>query len=51
VDAAKKISTESGKQFDPSVVAAFLKVVRDFDEVRRKYKDELAGIHTSISRR
>ena len=45
VDAAKQISGESGKQFDPSVVAAFLKVVRDFDEVRRKYKDELAGIH------
>jgi putative two-component system response regulator len=45
VEAAKKISNESGKQFDPSVVAAFLKVVREFDEVRRKYKDELAGIH------
>jgi putative two-component system response regulator len=45
VDAAKKISNDAGKQFDPSVVAAFLKVVREFDEVRRKYKDELAGIH------
>jgi putative two-component system response regulator len=45
VDAAKKISNDSGKQFDPSVVAAFLKVVREFDEVRRKYKDELEGIH------
>jgi putative two-component system response regulator len=45
VDAAKRISNEGGKQFDPSVVAAFLKVVRDFDAVRRKHKDELEGIH------
>ena len=45
VDAAKRISNESGKQFDPSVVAAFLKVVREFDTVRRKHKDELEGIH------
>ena len=45
VDAAKRISNEGGKQFDPSVVAAFLKVVRDFDGVRRKHKDELEGIH------
>jgi len=45
VDAAKKISAEGGKQFDPSVVAAFLKVVREFDAVRHKYKDELEGIH------
>ena len=45
VDAAKRISADAGKQFDPSVVAAFLKVVRDFDAVRHKYKDELEGIH------
>ncbi len=45
VDAAKRISGEGGKQFDPAMVAAFLKVVREFDAVRRKYKDELAGIH------
>ena len=45
VDAAKQISNESGKQFDPTVVAAFLKSVREFDEVRRRYKDELEGIH------
>jgi putative two-component system response regulator len=45
VDAAKRISAESGKQFDPSVVAAFLKVVRELDAVRHKYKDELEGIH------
>ena len=45
IDAAKKIAAESGKQFDPTVVAAFMKVVKDFDEVRKKYKDELEGIH------
>jgi putative two-component system response regulator len=45
IDAAKKISAESGKQFDPSVVAAFMKVVKEFDGVRHKYKDELEGIH------
>ena len=45
MEAAKKIAAESGKQFDPSVVAAFMKVVKEFDEVRGKYKDELEGIH------
>jgi putative two-component system response regulator len=45
MDAAKKIAAESGKQFDPSVVAAFMNVVNEFDEVRAKYKDELEGIH------
>ena len=45
MDAAKKIAAESGKQFDPSVVAAFMKVVKEFDEVRTRYKDELEGIH------
>jgi len=45
MEAAKRISADSGKQFDPSVVAAFMKVVKDFDEVRSRYKDELAGIH------
>ena len=45
MDAAKKITAESGKQFDPSVVAAFMKVVKEFDEVRARYKDELEGIH------
>jgi putative two-component system response regulator len=45
IDAAKRIGAESGKQFDPSVVAAFMKVVKDFDGVRHKYKDELEGIH------
>ena len=45
VEAAKRIAAESGKQFDPSVVAAFMKVMKEFDEVRAKYKDELEGIH------
>jgi len=44
-EAAKIISGEGGKQFDPTVVAAFLKVLREFEAVRAKYKDELAGIH------
>ena len=45
MEAAKRIAAESGKQFDPAGVAAFMKVVKAFDEVRTKYKDELAGIH------
>jgi putative two-component system response regulator len=45
MEAAKIISIESGKQFDPKVVAAFMKVVKQIDAVRGKYKDELAGIH------
>jgi len=45
MEAAKIIAAESGKQFDPKVVAAFVKVVKEFDEVRGKYKDELEGIH------
>ena len=44
-EAAKIISAESGKQFDPSVVAAFVKVFKEFDAVHHKYKDELEGIH------
>jgi len=45
MDAAKKINAESGKQFDPAVVAAFMKSVKYFDEIRSRHKDELAGIH------
>ena len=45
MEAAKIIAAESGKQFDPKVVAAFMKVVKQFDEVRGQYKDELEGIH------
>ena len=45
MEAEKKIAAESGKQFDPSVVAAFMKVAKEFDELRAKHKDELEGIH------
>jgi putative two-component system response regulator len=44
-EAAKVIASESGKQFDPTVVAAFLKVLPDMEAVHTKYKDELEGIH------
>jgi putative two-component system response regulator len=45
MDAAKRIAAEAGKQFDPTVVAAFMKVVKGMDAVRAQYKDELEGIH------
>jgi putative two-component system response regulator len=45
MEAAKIIAAESGKQFDPAVVAAFMKVVKYFDEIHSRYKDELEGIH------
>jgi len=45
MEAAKRIAAESGKQFDPAVVGAFMKVVKQFDQVHSKYKDELEGIH------
>ena len=44
-EAAKLIAAEAGKQFDPTVVAAFVKVMPDMEAVHDKYKDELAGIH------
>jgi response regulator RpfG family c-di-GMP phosphodiesterase len=44
-EAASRIAEESGKQFDPAVVAGFMKVAKEFDEVRARHKDELAGIH------
>ena len=45
MEAAKKINGDSGKQFDPAVVAAFMRVVKELDAVRAKFKDELEGIH------
>jgi putative two-component system response regulator len=45
VEAAKIVLAESGKQFDPKVVAAFTKVVKNFEKVRAHFKDELEGIH------
>ena len=44
-EASKRIQAESGKQFDPTVVAAFTRLWKEFELVRAKYKDELAGIH------
>jgi putative two-component system response regulator len=44
-EAVKRIQAEGGKQFDPTVVSAFSRLTKEFDEVRAKYKDELAGIH------
>lgn len=45
VEAARIVVAESGKQFDPKVVAAFLKVAKNFEKVRAHFKDELEGIH------
>jgi len=45
MEAAKRIAAEAGKQFDPAVVKAFMANARQFDELRRKFKDELEGIH------
>jgi putative two-component system response regulator len=45
MEAARRIAAESGKQFDPSVVAAFMKSVKEMDAVHARYKDELEGIH------
>jgi putative two-component system response regulator len=44
-DASKRIQAEAGKQFDPTVVAAFGRMWKEFEAVRAKYKDELEGIH------
>jgi len=45
VEAARIVVAESGKQFDPKVVAAFVKVAKNFEKVRTHFKDELEGIH------
>ena len=45
VEAGRIVVGESGKQFDPKVVAAFTKVARNFEKVRSHFKDELEGIH------
>jgi len=45
VEAARIVVAESGKQFDPKVVAAFIKVAPNFAKVRAHYSDELEGIH------
>jgi len=43
--AAQTILRESGKQFDPAVVAAFRKVIRRMVEAKSAVSDELEGIH------
>jgi putative two-component system response regulator len=44
-EAARRIAAESGRQFDPAMVGAFMKAVKTFDEIRSRHADELAGIH------
>ena len=44
-EAARQIVAESGKQFDPTVVAAFRKALPKMTEVHNTVKDELKGIH------
>jgi putative two-component system response regulator len=45
VEAGRIVVRESGKQFDPKVVAAFVKAAPNFEKVRAHFKDELEGIH------
>jgi putative two-component system response regulator len=44
-EAGRIVVAESGKQFDPKVVAAFAKSAANFEKVRAHFKDELEGIH------
>jgi len=44
-EAVKRVAAEAGKQFDPTVAAACVKLVKELDEVRGRHKDELEGIH------
>jgi putative two-component system response regulator len=43
--AARTVAAESGKQFDPALVAAFRKALPKMAEVHKKVRDELKGIH------
>ncbi len=45
IEAGRIVVQESGKQFDPKVVAAFVKAAQNFEKVRAHFKDELEGIH------
>lgn len=44
-DAAAQLILDSGKQFDPRVVAAFRAVLPQFEKIITTYGDELEGIH------
>jgi len=45
MEAGRILVAESGKQFDPRIVAAFAKAAPNFEKVRAHFKDELEGIH------
>ena len=45
IEAGRIVIAESGKQFDPRVVAALTKMAMNFEKVRAHFKDELEGIH------
>jgi putative two-component system response regulator len=44
-EAVKRVAADAGKHFDPTVAAACAKLVKELDEVRGRYRDELEGIH------
>ena len=45
LEAVRQIVAQSGKKFDPRIVAAFQKSVPKLDDVRKAFRDELVGIH------
>jgi putative two-component system response regulator len=45
LEAVREIVAQSGKKFDPRIVAAFQKNVTKLDGVRKAFRDELVGIH------
>lgn len=45
LEAVRQIVAQSGKKFDPRIVAAFQKNVPKLDQVRKAFRDELVGIH------
>ena len=44
-DAAAQLMLDSGKQFDPRIIAAFQKVLPQFERIMATFNDELEGIH------
>lgn len=45
LEAVRQIVAQSGKKFDPRLVAALQKNVPKLDAVRKAFRDELVGIH------